>query len=223
MKKPRLLDLFCGGGGAAKGYYDAGFDIVGVDIAPQPHFPYTFIQADALTFPLEGYDAIHASPPCQGYSYATINARQKGVVYPDYLECMRQRFLTSGKTWIIENVPGAPVQSGMMLCGSMFGLRVRRHRYFETSSLLFAPGSCKHTDDFVTIYGDEVQRNKTNPNYTGVGCGVRNMICVRFRLEVGRAAMGITWMNAKELSQAIPPAYTRWIGTQLILQRHCPD
>ncbi len=215
MNKPRLLDLFCGAGGAAVGYALAGFEVTGVDIHPQPHYPYKCIQADATTFPLEGYDLVHASVPYQAFSYATIQARQDGIVYPDYLALMRQRLRACGKPWIIENVPGAPIQHGMMLCGSMFGLRVRRHRYFETSHLLFTPGPCKHTNDFVSVYGDEVLRQRRNLRYTGLKCGVRSQLVTSFPHEVGQQAMGIDWMNAKELSQAIPPAYTEWVGQQI--------
>jgi len=215
MKQPRLLDLFCGAGGAGVGYAQAGFDVIGVDITPQPHYPFPFIQADALTFPLEGYDVVHASVPCQAFSAATVKARQNGNVYPDYLALMRERVKASSSYWILENVPGAPMQHGILLCGSMFGLRVRRHRYFETSHLLFAPRSCKHTSDFVTIYGDEVLRQRRNPLYTGLKCGVRSQLVTSFPHEVGQKAMGIEWMNAKELSQAIPPAYTQWVGQHL--------
>src|SRR5271157_4335910 len=105
---PKLLDLFCGAGGASEGYHRAGFEVVGVDINPQPHYPFKFIQADAMTFPLDGYDVIHASPPCQAYTVAGYNERARGKIYPDLLDAIRQRLIENAKPWIIENVPGSP-------------------------------------------------------------------------------------------------------------------
>lgn len=213
----RLLDLFCGAGGCARGYARAGFEIVGVDILPRPTYPYEFMLADALTFPLEGYDVLHASPPCQAYSSATANARSQGKSYPDLLALMRQRLQASGLPWIIENVRGAPVHSGIMLCGSMFGLRVRRHRFFELSHLLFAPAGCRHDQNFVTIMGGQCIRQKRNPAYGGRrGTGAAYLIR-HFSFEEGKHAMGIDWpLSPEELSQAIPPAYTEYVGRQLL-------
>ena len=134
--KPRLLDLFSGAGGCARGYHDAGFEVVGVDQVPQPNYPYEFHQADAMTFPLDGFDAIHASPPCQAHS--TI-AKQQRVLrpgayeHPDLVDATRQRLIEAGVPWVIENVPGAPLANAIQLCGSSFGLNVRRHRLFECS------------------------------------------------------------------------------------------
>src|SRR5262252_358856 len=141
MTRPRLLDLFCGAGGAAMGYWRAGFDVTGVDVVPQPSYPFTFVQADALAYPLDGFDAVHASPPCQAYSVATGNARRGDHV--DLYEPVRRRLEASGLPWVIENVIGAPYRQGVVLCGSMFGLRVRRHRNFEASFLMLAP-ACDH-------------------------------------------------------------------------------
>jgi len=214
MGRPKLLDLFCGAGGCSMGYYRAGFDVVGVDIKPQPHYPFEFIQGDALTFPLEGYDVIHASPPCQGYS--VVRHLPNHREYPLLLGEMRDRLAASGCIWIIENVMGAPVQHGVILCGSMFGLQVRRHRFFEISHLAFAPGPCQHREDFVSVFGHCVIRQRTNPEYTGPRCGKRSNLFTSYPLEKGREAMGIDWMIQKELSQAIPPAYTEFIGRQLI-------
>ena len=112
----RLLDLFCGAGGAAMGYHRAGFEVVGIDIAPQPNYPFEFVQADAMEFPLDGFDAIHASPPCQAY---TALATGK---HPRLIEPMRERLASSGVPWVIENVVGAPLRQPVLLCGSMFGL-----------------------------------------------------------------------------------------------------
>lgn len=195
--KPRLLDLCCGAGGASVGYARAGFEVVGVDIMPQPRYPFTFYLADALTFPLEGFDAIHASPPCQAYSVCQRFLKRPDA-YPVFLPDLRERLRRWGGPWILENVVGAPMPGAVLLCGTMFGLGVLRHRLFESSHLLFAPARCWH-------------RGKTQ-EYGG------SYVCVaghRFRRDEARQAMGIGWMTAKELCQAIPPAYTEWLGRQL--------
>ncbi len=203
--KYRLLDLFSGAGGCARGYADAGFEVVGVDIMPQPHYPYEFHLADALTYPLDGFDVIHASPPCQGYSITRNLPNSKE--YPLLIEATRSRLVASGKPWVIENVMGSPMGHFLLLCGTYFGLKVYRHRQFETSMLIFAPGQCQHPShllpDFYTIFGDTIRGSKK--------FGRR-----KAHIADGRAAMGIEWMTTTELSQAIPPAYTRWIGDQLI-------
>ena len=208
--RPLLLDLFCGAGGAAMGYHRAGFDVVGVDIAPQPHYPFTFIQADALTFPLDGVDAIHASPPCQGYSQAN---NIWGREHPQLIDAVRARLAAQGTPWVIENVRGAlsHMPSSLVLCGTHFGLRVYRHRLFESSHLLFAPMSCAHPaklpPGYLSIYGHgarETQRGNRGNDYRRAG------------VAQARTAMGIEWMTQAELSQAIPPAYTEWIGRQLL-------
>lgn len=197
MSKPRLLDLFCGAGGAGYGYALAGFEVVGVDIKPQPHYPFSFLQADAMSFPLHGFDVIHASPPCQAYSRCQ-RFLKKPDAYPDLLPAMRHRLLAAGVPWILENVVGAPMPSSVVLCGSMFGLQVIRHRLFESSHILFAPGACAHQGRTQEYGGPYV-------------CVAGNM----FRLEDARRAMGIAWMGCKEISQAIPPVYTQWLGRQL--------
>lgn len=205
-RRPLLLDLFCGAGGAAVGYHRAGFEVVGVDIAPQSHYPFRFIQADALTFPLDGYDVIHASAPCKPFN---MYGRNLGLAaaYPDLLTPTRDRLVGLPIPWVLENVPGAPLGPAIMLCGSMFGLNVRRHRLFEAPALaetvLFAPLACRHDGIPIGVFG-----NGTNQWYrhkTGRNAGVAER----------RAAMGIEWMTGAELSQAIPPAYTEWIGRQL--------
>ena len=208
MSKPVLLDLFCGAGGAAMGYHRAGFDVVGVDIRPQPHYPFRFIQADAMTFPLDGYDAIHASPPCQYYSLAAKYQRNRGKVYPDLIPPVRERLSASGLPWVMENVEGAPLINPVMLCGSMFGLGVRRHRLFESPalsrSLVFTAAACRHDRIFLCVTGH------------GTPSWVREKLGRCQTAAESRAAMGIEWMNRDELSQAIPPAYTEWLGRQLI-------
>lgn len=138
--KLKLLDLFCGAGGATMGYYRAGFEVTGVDINPQPNFPFKFIQEDSMKFPLEGFDVIHASPPCQAFSIASYGRRHKeGRIYPDLLTPTRERLKESKQPWIIENVIGAPMSRMIVLCGLMFDLRVFRHRCFESSHVLFSP------------------------------------------------------------------------------------
>ena len=205
----RLLDLFCGAGGCAKGYHDAGFEVVGVDIKPQPHYPYEFHQADALTYPLDGFDVIHASPPCQGYTRARYI---QGNTHPLLLDQVRKRLQKSSALWVIENVQEAPMPHFVMLCGTHFGLKVYRHRQFETSHLMFSPGKCIHPHellpDFVCVYGAHVR---------GRQIGNRGNNYPIYPIATGRSAMGIDWsMTQKELSEAIPPAYTRWIGEQLL-------
>ena len=206
MDKPKLLDLFCGAGGAAMGYHRAGFEVVGVDIAPQKHYPFEFHQADALTYPLDGFDVIHASPPCQAYSLASLYHRQQGKQYVDLVDETRRRLIESRTPWVMENVMKAPLRSPLMLCGSMFGLLVQRHRLFESPWLntTLSPFSCRHDYIPFTVCGKGTpswQRKRTGRNQSVDEC---------------RAAMGINWMTRAELSQAIPPAYTEWIGVQLL-------
>ncbi len=213
MSKLLLLDLFSGAGGCARGYQLAGFYVVGVDLHPQPHYGGdAFYQDDALHvldvllsggtwhgYRLPDIAGIHASPPCQRYSICQ-NFLQQPQAYPDLLPVIRQRLMASGKPWVIENVPGAPMLSGVILCGSMFGLGVKRHRYFEASFPLFAPGPCRHAG---TVKGGA---------YISVfGKGGRG-----FTKERGGQAMGIDWMTVDEMRQAIPPAYTEWVGRQLM-------
>lgn len=200
--KPRLLDLFCGAGGAAMGYYRAGFEVVGVDIKPQPRYPFEFHQADAMTYPLDGFDAIHASPPCQAYSRAQ---RIRDNEHPDLIGPLRRRFVLSALPWVIENVPGSPLFDPVLLCGTMFkDLRVYRHRLFESSVLLSTPAHPVH----VTPQSKMGRRPKDGHfiqvvgNFSGV--------------DWARHAMGTPWMTREEMTQAIPPAYTEWIGAQLL-------
>ena len=202
MNKPRLLDLFCGAGGAAMGYARAGFEVVGVDIAPQPRYPFAFVQADAMTFPLDGYDAIHASPPCQKYSAAT---RHLAKDTPMLIEPLRERLVANGLPYVIENTPGAPLLNPATLCGLSFGLKVKRHRLFETSILMLVPPCPSHKQDYFVIFGHEVR-----DRHHGHTAGRKN------NLAAGRIAMGIDWMNRGELSESIPPAYTEYIGRALM-------
>lgn len=205
MAKPRLLDLFCGAGGASRGYQLAGFHVTGVDIAPQPRYAGDeFHQADAVTFELDGFDAIHASPPCQAYS--TLGRFSPHVDYPDLYEPIRDRLKAVGVSWVVENVVGAPYRSGIVLCGSMFGLRVRRHRNFETRDAMFAPRCDHQTQGMATgVYGHGQFFWKN---------GVKSWRNVP--IEEARAAMGIDWMERRELAESIPPAFTRFVGEQLL-------
>jgi len=206
--RPRVLDLFCKAGGSAMGLYRAGFEVVGVDIEPQPHYPFEFHQGDALTYPLDGFDAYWASPPCQRWSVATLCNVGLKDRYPDYLQAVRQRFASIGKPYVIENVPRAPLKNPLLLCGTMFGLRVRRHRHFECyPEILLAPAVCSC--------------HKGNTMSAGVSCFSRGarLISVaghNYHSDDARQAMGIDWMtNREELSQAIPPAYSEFIGRWL--------
>jgi DNA (cytosine-5)-methyltransferase 1 len=206
----RLLDLFCGAGGAAMGYYRAGFtEIVGVDIKPQPHYPFRFVQADLSAWRVvpHGFHAVHASPPCQSFSKTRAILRGKGLTNKgvDLVAHTRAMLRRNERPYVIENVPGAPLESPIMLCGTMFGCRVYRHRLFECSDLLLAPthGEHEHTT------GSHRGYSKGTPFIT---VGGNN-----YNREQGAMAMGIDWpMTRAELSQSIPPAYTEFIGRQLI-------
>jgi len=208
MDKPRLLDLFCGAGGAAMGYSRAGFEVVGVDINPQPHYPFRFILADALTYPIEGYVAIHASPPCQSYTRKRSSwgrERTNFIEHPDLLAVTRDKLLSSKLPYVIENVEGSPIKSQVMLCGSMFKLNIHKHRYFESNKLLGdVPGECSRS---VFLY---------NP-WSGPGRTIAKF----------REAQGTPWIPMAggasrkrgitgDLYNAIPPAYTEWIGGRIM-------
>lgn len=205
--KPRLLDLFCGAGGCSVGYHRAGFDVVGVDIASQPRYPYEFHHADALTFPLDGFDAIHASPPCQGYT--TMNNRH-GSVTPRLVAATRERLIRAGLPYVIENVPGAlaEMRSPIELTGEMFDLRVHRPRLFESNVLLLVPSRPRRQSDPVAVYG-KADGRRLWTRTDGTELHVAD-------LESGSDAMGIDWMSWDELREAIPPAYTEHTGRQLI-------
>lgn len=210
MTRPRLLDLFCGAGGASYGYALAGFDVVGVDIAPQPHYPFTFYRDDALTFPTDDFDVIHASPPCQAFS--TLQARTRHITRVELIAPIRERLVSTGRPYVIENVEGAPLVRPVRLCGTQFpGLRVIRHRLFESNVPLVGTDCGEHplvfTRDKRKQHCGQLDQNTSFVQVTGGGnCTVAN----------ARAAMGITWMTKRELNEAIPPAYTTYIGKQLL-------
>lgn len=210
--KPRLLDLFCGVGGASVGYSMAGFDVVGVDIVRQPEYPFEFHISDALAFPLDGFDVVVASPPCKAHTVARrVSARRfPGLFDPhqDLIQPIRERLAASGVPYVIENVVGAPLIDPVMYCGSSFGLSVRRHRLFE-SNIRLAPPPCDHASQpvVVGVYGNGGAWTRTAPGGGG-------------RKVAGREAadaLGIAHTTYQpSLSQAIPPAYTRHIGMQLL-------
>jgi len=209
MSRPKLLDLFCGGGGTGMGYHRSGFDVTGVDMKPQPKYPFRFIQADALDYVAQYgwmYNAIHASPPCQTHSSITKTAKSEGN-HLDLIPVTRFWLQSLGLPYVIENVPGArnSLRNPLMLCGTMFGLYVQRHRLFESNILLIAPSHCNHTMK-VAKHGRPAKRFEEYAAVTGHFSDV----------EYARIAMGIDWMGQKDLAQAIPPAYTEYIGKQLI-------
>lgn len=204
----RILDLFCGAGGAAMGYHQAFPDaeIVGVDIKPQPRYPFEFVQADALEYVAEygaAFNFIHASPPCQRWSIETLESYK--TQHPDLIVPTRKALRRTGHPYVIENVEGARkhLRCPVKLCGTMFGLKLRRHRYFEIHPrLLMLTPPCNHSLDVVYVTG--------STGYSGCGFHRRD-----FPKTEKEAAMQIDWMITDELDEAIPPAYTEWIGRQL--------
>ena len=211
--RPRLLDLFCGAGGAAMGYHRAGFEVVGVDIKPQPHYPFEFHQADAMTYPLEGFDVIHASPPCQRYSrLSLVRGKGKREEHPDLIMRTRNLLEDSGKPFVIENVKGAPLDSPITLCGHTFGLKVYRHRCFESNILLVSPPHLRHPETCPSA-----GKGKSKSGFVSV-CGHQGG---GVTMDEWRIAMGIDWMTQGEISQSIPPAYTEFIGRQLMEYLRC--
>jgi DNA (cytosine-5)-methyltransferase 1 len=209
--RPRLLDLFCCEGGAATGYHEAGFEVVGVDIKPQPRYPFAFIQADAVGISFAGFDAVHASPPCQKHSDL---AKRNGNAdeWPCFIEPIRAKLILSGLPYVIENVEGAPLIDPVMLCGTMFPeTRVIRHRLFETNWPLIAPAHGKHplvyTMDKRKGHYGKLSEWTSPVQVTGGGN------CSK---AAAADAMGMPWASKHGLNEAIPPAYTRFIGRQLI-------
>lgn len=233
----RLLDLFCGAGGAAMGYHRAGFEVVGVDTKPQPRYPFRFVQADALTLVrdvLEGcwhtpgpgsqclghFDAVHASPPC--FDHTALAAMTGGDGTGWMLDATRTLVAGWGLPYVIENVPGAPMPGALRLCGTEFGLRaidhdggivaLRRHRYFESNAMLMGAGGCQHDPRirWAGVYGG----NNNGPK-RGRNCGYVP------RIDVRRKLMDIDWMIRAEINLAIPPPpYTEHIGHQLMAALH---
>jgi DNA (cytosine-5)-methyltransferase 1 len=209
--RPRLLDLFSGAGGAAVGYHRAGFDVVGVDCVPQPRYPFPFVQADALEYLARHgreYDAIHASPPCQHYSACARMPGRSLQDYPDLVGLTLAALERSGMPWVLENVPGAPCH-GIVLCGQMFGLAVYRHRKFDSNVLLLQPTHTQHRH--------RITKQRMGRWLTLEASRVITVAGHCYPLADGKRAMGIDWMQKDELSEAIPPAYTHYLGRQLRL------
>jgi DNA (cytosine-5)-methyltransferase 1 len=230
----KLLDLFAGAGGAAKGYQRAGFYVVGIDINPQPHYcGDEFHQADALEYVAEHgaeFDAIHASPPCQFYSTMTTGRWQDRLGdHPQLIKPIRELLMKIGKPYVIENVEGARKEliNPILLCGSMFGLQTKygnqlvRHRYFECSYSFILVPSCQHNKlSAIGVYGGGQNPSRKKAAVIGVyghtGGSSNRADTAQFGIAERREAMGIDWMTNDELSEAIPPTYTEFIGRQLM-------
>ncbi|MER6156765.1 SAM-dependent methyltransferase [Streptomyces sp. NPDC001868] len=207
----RVLDLFCCQGGAAKGYEDAGLDVTGVDLVPQPRYPYRFVQADALDYVREhgaGFDFIHASPPCQ---FDSDCQRLQGNAHPDLIAPTRAALEATGRPFVIENVRGAlpKLRTPVLLCGPMFGLDTYRHRYFETGGgfSLVQPRHPRHTAPQAKM-GRPVP-----PGHFGQFIGNFSGV------DHARRVMGVPWMNRDGIRECIPPAYTELIGRAFLASR----
>jgi DNA (cytosine-5)-methyltransferase 1 len=209
-----LLDLYSGAGGAAMGYIRAGFEVVGVDLRPQPHYPGSFIEGDALEVLHEllrlevPIAAIHASPPCQRFSTITLMHPGAAEAHPDLVAATRAALVASGLPYVIENVPRAPLHNPVTLCGTMFGLgasgmELRRHRAIESNVAIWPPASCHHRLPAVGVYGNPGGSSKRDRRRFGSAADWRE-------------AMGVDWMSSAELAEAIPPAYTEHIGRALM-------
>jgi DNA (cytosine-5)-methyltransferase 1 len=209
MSRPRVLDLFCKAGGASMGLSRAGFDVVGCDIEPQPNYPFPFIHGNALEQDVSGFDFVWASPPCQGF---TAYKRRPGHVRPreNLIPDVREKLLRVGVPFVIENVEGAPLENAVTLCGSMFGLDVRRHRLFEAHGFSIPQPKCDHAS--------QLPRFPPATNRKNLRCTVEVGVW-RIPVDVQFRAMGIDWqMTLEELSNAIPPAYSEHIGRAAITQ-----
>lgn len=215
-EKPLLLDLFCGAGGAGMGYHLAGFEVVGVDIAPQPNYPFQFYQADAvkhlermLSVKSVHWAAIHASPPCQAYSWLTTGTNQ-GRHYPRLIDPVRELLIETGLPWIIENVQGSGVRRDLTLCGEMFGLDVLRHRWFEISGF-----RAKQPDHLP--HRGRVGGYRHGIHYEGPYKAVYGDGGGKGSITEWQRATGVDWTtDRREIAESIPPAYTRHVGNHLM-------
>jgi DNA (cytosine-5)-methyltransferase 1 len=216
----KLLDLFCGAGGAAVGYSRAGFEVIGVDLDEQKNYPFEFIKMDAFEA-LEKYgpyvDAVHASPPCQGYSVMRNLGWHDHIDYPLLIDPLRKELLTLGKPYVIENVMGAKLDANY-LCGTMFNLRLYRHRLFETNFFWLAPGHPRHEFLFSMPGAPKprwaIDGKRRNYRLGDAACGSYPQHAGA-NWKAASEAMEIDWMTKKELTQAIPPAYTEYVGNRL--------
>ena len=194
------------------GYYRAGFEVVGVDINHQPHYPFEFHQADALDFPVDGFDIIHASPPCQHFTKYNNCRSDFKYKYQNLIPETRDKLAESGLPYIIENVPGSPLKNPVVLCGSMFRLDVQRHRLFECNFHI-SPLVCNHSIWEPNRFPGGRSRERGGPR---VKC--RKTVEIgrwNIPIEAQKKAIGIDWMPIlKSLSESIPPAYTQYIGEQ---------
>lgn len=209
MRSPLLLDLFCGAGGAAEGYRRAGFKVVGVDIKRQPHYPFPMAVSDAMTFPIaSSVDMVHASPPCQDHSVMAHfqNVGNNGTGW--MLQATIDRLEAWGGPYVVENVPGARFDWNLQLCGATFNLEVLRHRLFRTRPWILGP-MCSH-ERGGTKTGQYVAFRHSRNQAPG-----RRIPPRRSEREF-HAAMGLSWMNQREVRDAVPPVYTEWIGNQLM-------
>jgi DNA (cytosine-5)-methyltransferase 1 len=212
------LDLFCGAGGASMGLHRAGFDVTGVDIRPQPRYPFRFVQADALKppFDLAAFDFIWASPPCQASSILQHLPWLRGKDYLQLIPATRTMLEAADRPFVVENVPGAPLRPDLKLCGQMFGLPLYRHRIFEMSFWCLAPGHPRHRE--VIGRGRRLNDrgkgtlNASSANGSWGKGGVITVAGHQFKKRGGQAALGIDWMTRDEMAQSIPPAYAEFIG-----------
>ncbi len=207
MAKLKLLDLFSCQGVCGKGFEDAGFEVTGVDLYPQPKHPGKFIQADAIEYLLENghlYDYIHASPPCQEHSTASMQFRILGKSYPDLIAATRAALISVGKPWDIENVPNAPLNNPVTLCGTMFGMPFYRHRLFETSWGFNQPLHMAHIAKNAKM-GRAVKPGEFI-QFVGHFSGVQYV----------RDLLDVQWADQYGLAQCVPPQYTKYIGEQYL-------
>lgn len=213
MSRPRLLDLYCGVGGASVGYHRAGFDVVGVDIEPQPDYPFTFRRMDALDVDPSAFDFVHASPPCQADCTLTAGTN-KGREYPNLTDATRDRLRRFRVPYVLENPPGrTSLRRDTVLCGEMFGLDVIRHRIFEFGGRLLV-GAPEHRRHRGRVAGMRHGEWFTGPYFAVYGEGGGKGTVAQWR-----EAMGIDWTwNRRSIAEAIPPAYTDYVGRHLLAQ-----